>query len=172
MSRAIQVVTAVSRMATDLPRLLFGAGLAKVSKLMSFALPWRLSWNLRSPEVTISLTFDNSTFCSHGIFVCFVWIGEQTAIISIYGINWQVFITETERVHCAVRNGYLKETLLNLSLQGPCRASDGQWPVSHNGGPGSIPDHSTWNSWRMKRHRDSFDFPTTTVTYCSALFLT
>ena len=28
--------------------------------------------------------------------MCFVWISEQTAIISVYRFNWQVFITETE----------------------------------------------------------------------------
>jgi hypothetical protein len=27
--------------------------------------------------------------------MCFVWISEQTAIISLYIINWLVFITET-----------------------------------------------------------------------------
>ena len=26
--------------------------------------------------------------------MCFVWISEQTAIISLYNINWLVFITE------------------------------------------------------------------------------
>ena len=36
----------------------------------------------------------NSTFCPHSVFVCFVWIWEQTAIISLYSINWLVFITE------------------------------------------------------------------------------
>ena len=56
---------------------------------------------------TASLTFSNSTFCSHSVFVCFVWISEQTAIISLYRINWLVFITETESVYCAVRTGYL-----------------------------------------------------------------
>ena len=34
---------------------------------------------------------------------CFVWIWEQTAIISLYSINWLVCITETECVYCAVR---------------------------------------------------------------------
>ena len=29
------------------------------------------------------------------VFMCFVWISEQTAIISLYNINWLVFITET-----------------------------------------------------------------------------
>jgi len=28
--------------------------------------------------------------------MCFVWISEQTAIISLYSINWLVSITETE----------------------------------------------------------------------------
>jgi hypothetical protein len=36
------------------------------------------------------------TFCPHNVFMCFVWIWEQTAIISLYSINWLVFITETE----------------------------------------------------------------------------
>jgi len=27
--------------------------------------------------------------------MCFVWISEQTAILSLYSINWLVFITET-----------------------------------------------------------------------------
>ena len=45
---------------------------------------------------TASLTFINSTFSPHSVFVCFVWIWEQTAIISLYSVNWLVFITETE----------------------------------------------------------------------------
>jgi len=39
--------------------------------------------------------------------MCFVWISEQPAIISLYNINWLVFITETECVYCAVRTGSL-----------------------------------------------------------------
>ena len=39
----------------------------------------------------------------HSVFVCFVWIWEQTAIISLYNINWLVCITETVCVYCAVR---------------------------------------------------------------------
>ena len=56
---------------------------------------------------TTSLTLYNSTFCPHSVFMCFVWTSEQTAIISLYNINWLVFITETECVYCAVRTGYL-----------------------------------------------------------------
>ena len=40
----------------------------------------------------------------------FVWISEQTAIISLYNINWTVFITEAEIVYCAVRTGPLNQT--------------------------------------------------------------
>ena len=65
---------------------------------------------------TTSLTFNNSTFCPHSVFMCFVSISEQTAIISLYNINWLVFITETESVYCAVRTGSLTVTVFNFSL--------------------------------------------------------
>jgi hypothetical protein len=55
----------------------------------------------------------NSTFCPHSEFMCFLWISEQTAIISLYSINWLVFITETECVHCAVRAVYLEFRLIS-----------------------------------------------------------
>ena len=61
-------------------------------------------WSLYVPP---GLPFTNSTFCPHSVFMCFVWISEQTAIISLYSINWLVFIAETECVYCAVRTGSL-----------------------------------------------------------------
>ena len=48
----------------------------------------------------------NSTFRPHSVFMCFVWIWEQTAIISLYSSDWLVFITETECVYCAVRSTF------------------------------------------------------------------
>ena len=39
--------------------------------------------------------------------MCFMWISEQTAIISLHSINLPVFTTEAESVYCAVRNGPL-----------------------------------------------------------------
>jgi len=63
-------------------------------------------WSLYS-YVPPYLTFKNSIFYSHGVFVCSVWTSEQTAFISLYSINWLVFITETECVYCAVRTGSL-----------------------------------------------------------------
>jgi len=38
----------------------------------------------------------NSTFCPRNVFMSFVWISEQTAIIFLYNVNWLVFITDTE----------------------------------------------------------------------------
>jgi hypothetical protein len=29
----------------------------------------------------------NPTFCPHSMLMCFVWISEQTAVISLYSIN-------------------------------------------------------------------------------------
>jgi hypothetical protein len=48
--------------------------------------------------------------------MCFMWISEQTAFISLYSINWLVFITETECVYCAVRTGYLNATFYPHSV--------------------------------------------------------
>jgi len=67
---------------------------------------------------TASLTFNNSTFCPHIVLTFFVWIWEQTAIISLNSINWPVFIAETESVYCAVRTGSLYIDHVNLRLQG------------------------------------------------------
>jgi hypothetical protein len=71
-----------------------------------------------SPVVTIctaSLTFNNSTFCPiQTVFMCFVWISEQTANISLYNINWLVCITVTECVYCAVRTAPLYFRLISV----------------------------------------------------------
>jgi hypothetical protein len=61
------------------------------------------AWSLYVPP---GLTVGNSTFCPKSVFMCFVWISEQTAIISLYSINRLVLITE-ESVYCAVRTGSL-----------------------------------------------------------------
>jgi len=37
--------------------------------------------------------------------MCFAWILEQRAIISVYSINLSVFITEAESVYCMVQTG-------------------------------------------------------------------
>jgi hypothetical protein len=49
--------------------------------------------------------------------MCFVWIWEQTAIISLYSINWLVIITDTECVYCAVRAENLNVIQVNPSFE-------------------------------------------------------
>jgi len=80
---------------------------------------------------TEHLTFTNSTFCPHSVFMCFVWIWEQTAIISLYNINWLVCITQTQCVYCAVRTACLNviqvivfKRLLNSGSIFASRSSD------------------------------------------------
>jgi hypothetical protein len=75
--------------------------------------PFKAQQSLYVPP---GLTFTNSTFCPHSIFMCFVLISEQTAIISLYSINWLVFITETECVYCAVRTESSNITQVSSSL--------------------------------------------------------
>jgi hypothetical protein len=53
-------------------------------------------WGAVVAKYTAGLTLTNSTFCPQSVFMCFVWISEKTAIISLCSINWLVFITETE----------------------------------------------------------------------------
>ena len=48
----------------------------------------KAQWSLYVPP---GLTLTNSMFCPHSVFMCFVWISEQTAIISLYNFNWVVF---------------------------------------------------------------------------------
>ena len=73
--------------------------------------------------------------------MCFVWIWEQTAIISLYSINWQIFIIETECAYCAVRTEcttmmhlifiinvvpWLRRLVAGLSLR---RSGFCSWPI-------------------------------------------
>jgi len=45
------------------------------------------------------------------IYVFCVRISEQTAIISLYSINWLVYITEMKSVYSAVRTGSLNKAV-------------------------------------------------------------
>jgi len=50
------------------------------------------------------------------MYVSFVRITEQTATIALYSIKWLVFITEMQRVYCAVRIEFLQMCLVHLSV--------------------------------------------------------
>jgi len=45
------------------------------------------------------------------VFICFVFISEQTMISAPYNINWFVFITEMKSVYSAVRTGSLNKAI-------------------------------------------------------------
>jgi hypothetical protein len=45
----------------------------------------------------------------HTVFMCFVFIWEQTATCTTYSINWLVFITQMKRVYSAVRTRSLNK---------------------------------------------------------------
>ena len=45
----------------------------------------------------------------HTVFMCFVFMWEQTATCATYSINWLVFIIEMKSVYCAVRTGSLSK---------------------------------------------------------------
>jgi hypothetical protein len=54
----------------------------------------------------------------HTVFMCFVFISEQTATSDSYKINWLIFITENKSVYCAVRTGSLNKAACASSLKG------------------------------------------------------
>jgi len=63
--------------------------------------------------------YHSEIVCSaHIAFMCFAWISEQTAIISVYSIRLSGFITEAESVCCAVRTGPSNKTDTFLSFKG------------------------------------------------------
>ena len=104
----------------------FAQEMAVLVMLTAYCLSDQAQWSLYVPRsgnymyrkvviiCTASLTLKNS-FSPHSVFMCFVWISEQTAIISLYNINWLVFITEMERVYCAVRT-MIKDGFRSLIL--------------------------------------------------------
>jgi hypothetical protein len=53
-------------------------------------------------------------------YLCFVWIWEQTAIISLYSINWLIFIIEIKSAYYAVRTGSLNKANCTSFLKGKC----------------------------------------------------
>ena len=51
--------------------------------------PFTVQWLLCVPPAS---TFRNSVFFPHNLFICFAWISEQTAIISLHSISFTSFI--------------------------------------------------------------------------------
>jgi hypothetical protein len=55
---------------------------------------------------------------AHTVFMCFVFIWEQTATCATYSINWSVFIIEMKSVYSAVQTGTLNKAVCASSLNG------------------------------------------------------
>ena len=52
------------------------------------------------------------------LYLCFVFIWEQTATCATYSINWSVFITEMKSVYSVVQIGSLNKAVCGSSLKG------------------------------------------------------
>jgi len=107
---------------------------------------------------TASLTYSNSTFCPHNVFMCFVWISEQTAIISLYSINWLICITETECVYCAVRT---KCYVIQVYFRSSATLSTTKLTLTS-----SKSRQFMWDLWCTKWHWDKAPPPSATVFIC------
>jgi hypothetical protein len=46
---------------------------------------------------------------AHIAFMCSIWMSEQTAALIFYNVDW-FYITEAEKVYCAVRTEILNKT--------------------------------------------------------------
>ena len=83
--------------------------------------------------------------------MCFVWIWEQTAIISLYSINWLVCITETACVYCAVRTACLNiiqvVSVFTVATDRTARCERAAPPVDVG--------HTQWHSSTVARHSHS-----------------
>jgi len=57
---------------------------------------------------------------------------RKTAIISLYSINWLVFVTETECVYCAVRStSYVLPTQRIYVICVDLRTNSDYFPIQH-----------------------------------------
>ena len=91
---------------------------------------------------TTSLTFKILRSAHTAVFMCFVSISEQTAIISLYNINWPISITETkklslpatklkqhEKMHCQYQQNTSRTTTCTASINKIQAARHNELPV-------------------------------------------
>jgi len=55
---------------------------------------------------------------AHTVFMCFVFIWEQTATCATYNINWLVFVTKMKSVYSTVRTWSLNKAVSASFLKG------------------------------------------------------
>jgi hypothetical protein len=68
---------------------------------------------------------------AHTVFMCFVFIWEQTETCATYSIKWLVFITEMKNVYSAVRTGSLNKAVCASSLNGYLRTNSELCHLQH-----------------------------------------
>ena len=91
---AWQLRWATRHLLVFISRCYYDAGLVRAVSSSGFAVIRSQLMSIQGNHIPLVLTLKNSTFCPHSVFKCFVWVWEQTAIISLNGINCLDFITE------------------------------------------------------------------------------
>ena len=81
------------------------------------------SWSINLPKPTGHVMHQQFNIqqlypLPHTVFMCFVFIWEQTATCATYSINWLVFIIQMKSVYSAVRPGSLNKAVCGSSLNG------------------------------------------------------
>ena len=76
--------------------------------------PFKAHWSRDAQPVYHSTTVRSA----HTVFMCFVFIWEQTATCATYSINWLVCITQMKSVYSAVRTGSLNKAVCASALKG------------------------------------------------------
>ena len=96
---------------------------SKLLKTFRYFTCWKIDLgdfnHLKPTGYVMHHQFHSTTVRSaHTVFMCFVFIWEQTATCATYSINWLVFVTEMKSVYSAVRTGSLNKAVCALSLEG------------------------------------------------------
>ena len=71
---------------------------------------WTGSLNKVVCASSVKVNIATTVRSAHTVFMCFVFIWEQTATCVTYSINWLVFIIEMKSVYSAVQTGSLNQT--------------------------------------------------------------
>ena len=87
-----------------------------IGELLKYINALSLWINLLKP--TAHVMHSTTVRSAHNVFMCFVFIWEQTMTCATYSINWLVFITEMKSVYCAVRTGSLNKPVCASYLKG------------------------------------------------------
>ena len=85
------------------------------------------SWSFQGPVVTAYTTRFSikKSYILPTKYVLFLYVWKQTAVISLYNINWLVFVTQTGCVYCAVRAESSNIIRGNISSRGFCGGHSG-----------------------------------------------